>query len=132
MNKNSILNILYQKMQNIHRCAVFNVYNDNKIKYNHCVNHRIVVNASDFRSNVQSSNLPRDLNSYMYFLMFMYIADITTILIILNNTNWWEQSYSSDRSEVNRRDQITLIAAIYCGKIARIWLFSSIGVVWNY
>ena len=39
-------------MQNIHRCAVFNVYNDNKIEFKHCVNHSIVVNDSDFQVNV--------------------------------------------------------------------------------
>ena len=59
MNKNSILNILYQKMQNIHRCAVFNVYNDNKIKFIYRVNDSIVVSASDFKSKVSSLNLLR-------------------------------------------------------------------------
>ena len=43
-------------MQNIHHCAVFNVYNDNKIGNKHCVNHSIVVNATDFQSKVSSSN----------------------------------------------------------------------------
>ena len=45
-------------MQNIHLCAVYNVYKDNKIEYKHGVNHSIVVNASDFQVNVLSSNLP--------------------------------------------------------------------------
>ena len=48
MNKNSILNIIYQKMQNIHRCAVFNVYTDIKIKVIYRVNDSIVDRASDF------------------------------------------------------------------------------------
>ena len=66
-------------MQNIHRCAVFNVYNDNKIGNKHCVNHSIVDNASDIQVNVQSSNLPRDLNLFIYFHMFMYLANKITI-----------------------------------------------------
>ena len=46
-------------MQNIHRFAVFNVYNYNKIKFNHRVNDSIAVSASDFKTKVSSSNLLR-------------------------------------------------------------------------
>ena len=89
MNKNSILNILYQKMQNIHRCAVFNVYNDNKIKFKHRTNHSIVVSASDFQSKVSSSNLPRDLNLFIYLFPYVYVATLPIILVLIfpNNIN---------------------------------------------
>ena len=80
MNKNSILNLLYQKMQSIHRCAVFNIYNDKEIVFIHRVNHSIVVNASDFQSKVSSSNLPRDLNLFIYLFPYVYVATLPIIL----------------------------------------------------
>ena len=74
-------------MQNIYRCAVFNVYNDKKILFKHRVNHRLVVNASDFQSKVSSSNLLRDLNLSISICLCSYIANNTTVLIFPNNTN---------------------------------------------
>ena len=67
-------------MQNIHRCAVFNVYNYKKITINYHGNKSIVVTASDFQSKVSSSNLPRDLNLFIYLFPYVYVATLPIIL----------------------------------------------------